>query len=89
MYSYAILEPECYYIIQEMEDKNELTLMQVKLETDNCMYVVKYQSEVISEWKRKSDPIFDIIELIGDEAVQKWSKAYYGNEDAYYEGEDE
>lgn len=89
MYSYSLLEPECYYVVQETEESNELTLLQVKLETDNCMYVVKYKTEVVSEWKRKSDTIFDIIELISDEAIEAWSKAYYDNEDAYYEEDDE
>jgi hypothetical protein len=88
MYSYALLEPECYYLVQERED-DTLTLLQVKVETDNCMFVVKYADETITEWKRKSDSIHDIIELLSDEAVQDWKKVYYDNEDAYYEEDDE
>ena len=41
------------------------------------------------EWKRKSDTIFDIIELLGDDVVKEWTSAYYRNEDAFYEEEDE
>ena len=88
MYSYALLEPECYYLVQEKEDE-ALTLLQVKVETDNCMFVVKYADETITEWKRKSDSIHDIIELLGDEAVQDQEMGYYNNEDACYEEDDQ
>jgi hypothetical protein len=88
MYSYALLEPECYYLVQEKED-DALTLLQVKVETDNCMYVIKYEEETVTEWKRKTDPIHDIIELLSDAAVEEWRKVYFDNEDAYYEEDDE
>jgi hypothetical protein len=88
MYSYALLEPDCYYLVQEKEN-DDLTLLQVKVETDNCMYVVKYKDETTTEWKRKSDGIHDILELLSDDAVKKWSEAYYNNEDAYYEEDDD
>jgi hypothetical protein len=42
----------------------------------------------MTEWKRKSDPIFEIIELLDDKAVKAWESSYYNNEDAYYEDED-
>jgi hypothetical protein len=39
-------------------------------------------------WRRKNDPIFDIIELVGDETVKEWESLY--NKDAYnYEEDDE
>ena len=60
MYSYALLEPECYYLVQEKENDN-LTLLQVKVETDNCMFVVKYADETITNGKRKTNTIHDII----------------------------
>jgi hypothetical protein len=87
MYSYALLEPECYYLIQEKENA-PLSLIQVKVKSDHCMYVIRYEDVQVTEWKKKSDPIHDIIELLSDEAVKVWSAAYNSNEDAYYE-EDE
>ena len=27
-------------------------------------------------WKRKADPIFDIIELLSDEAVSSWEESF-------------
>lgn len=88
MYSYALLEPGCYYLVQEKEN-DALTLLQVKTESDNCMFVIKYKDESVTEWKRKSDPIFDIVECLTDKTVKEWSDAYYSSEDAYYEEDDE
>ncbi len=88
MYSYALLEPGCYYLIQEKEN-DALSLVQVKVISDHCMYVEKYTDAVLQEWKLKTDAIFDIIELISDDVVKDWNKAYYKNEDAFYEEEDE
>ena len=89
MFSYALLEPECYYVIQENENDNHLTLLQVKVISDSCMYVVKYGAEVVNEWKRKTDPIYDILELLDDDAVKQWHNAYFNSEDAYNYEEDE
>lgn len=88
MYSYALLEPGCYYLVQEKEN-DKLTLLQVKVISDHCMYVEKYADTVIQEWKRKTDEVFDIIELLSDNAVKEWTSAYYKNEDAYYEEDDD
>ncbi|CAN5441258.1 hypothetical protein BH10BAC2_BH10BAC2_36190 [soil metagenome] len=88
MYSYALLEPECYYLVQEKENE-DLTLLQVRIETDTCMYVLKFKQEETGVWKRKSDGIHDILELLSDDAVKKWKEVYYNNEDAYYEEDDE
>jgi len=88
MYSYALLEPGCYYLVQEKEN-DKLTLLQVKVISDHCMYVEKYTETVLQEWKRKTDSIFDIVELLGDDAVKEWTNAYYKNEDAYYEEDDD
>ncbi len=89
MYSYALLEPGCYYLVQELEHDPALTLLQVKVASDSCMYVTKYKESVVMECKRKTDSIFDIIELLGDDAVKKWTDAYFNSEDAYNYEEDE
>ena len=87
MYSYALLETGCYYLIQEKEE-SPIHLIQVAIETDHCLYVSKFNDEEVMEWKRKSDPIFDIIELLSDAAVKEWETQY--NKDAYnYEEDDE
>ena len=88
MYSYALLEPGCYYLVQEKQNEG-LILLQVKVVSDHCMYIERYNDEVSLEWKRKTDPIFDIVELLGNEMVKDWTKIYFSNEDAYYEEDDE
>jgi hypothetical protein len=87
MYSYGLLETGCYYLIQEFED-SPVTLIKTALETDHCMYVFVYNDELMTCWQRKSDPIYDIVECLTDQAVEAWQKHYNNNEGAYYE-EDE
>ena len=87
MYSYALLEAGCYYLIQEKED-SAIQLLQVTMETDHCVFVTVYGDEEVLSWKKKTDPIVDIIELLSDEAVKEWQDLY--NKDAYnYEEEDD
>jgi hypothetical protein len=87
MYSYALLETGCYYLIQEKEDL-PIQLIQVTMETDHCVFVTVYGDEEVLNWKKKTDPILDIIELLSDEAVKEWQDLY--NKDAYnYEEEDD
>lgn len=88
MYSYALLEPGCFYLVQEKENES-LTLLQIKVISDHAMYIERYSENIIQEWKRKTDPIFDIVELLSDEMVKEWTNVYYSNEDAYHEEDDE
>ena len=87
MYSYALLEKGCYYLIQEKE-KSPIVMIRIMLESDHCMFISKYVETEVTEWKRKTDPIFEIIELLDDQSVKEWESSYYNNEDAYYEDED-
>ncbi|MBL7698149.1 MAG: hypothetical protein JNK79_08325 [Chitinophagaceae bacterium] len=87
MYSYALLESGCYYLIQEKEEM-PIQLIQVTLETDHCVFVTMYGDDEAQIWRKKTDPILDIIELLSDEAVKEWQNLY--NKDAYnYEEEDD
>lgn len=88
MYSYGLLEPGCYYLVQEKIDL-PISLVKVTMESDHCMYVFTYADETVTGWKRKTDSILDIIECLSDEAVEKWQKQYNNNEDAYYEEDEE
>ena len=56
MYSYALLEPECFYLVQEKKN-DALTLLQVKVETDTAMYVLKFKDSEMGVWKKKKDDI--------------------------------
>ncbi|MFI5154738.1 MAG: hypothetical protein ACHQEM_01045 [Chitinophagales bacterium] len=88
MYSYALLEKNCYYLIQEKAE-DPINLIRVNFETDQCMYVSKFSDPTLVEWKRKSDPIFDILELLGDDKVKDWETIYKDNQDTYNYEEDE
>ena len=89
MYSYGLLEPGCYYLVQK-EMNSPIELIKVTVESDHCMYIFKYNDELSTEWKKKSDKLHDIIECLSDDMVEVWEKHYYGNnEESYYEEDDE
>jgi hypothetical protein len=88
MYSYGLLEPGCYYLVQEEVDSS-IELIKVAIESDHCMYVLKYQDELETGWKKKTDKLYDIIECLSDEMVGNWEKHYNNNETSYYEEDDD
>ncbi len=89
MYSYELLEKECYYIVQ-LQPGVPLSLLQVKVVTDNCLFIINYNETVEMQWVKKSDGIHDIIECLSDDAARQWLTVYNNSEDAsYYEGEEE
>lgn len=88
MYSYGLLETGCYYLVQEQVD-SPLNLIKVTVETDHCMYIEKYKDELVTEWRRKNEKIFDIVECLSDEMVEAWEKHYNNNEESYYEEDDD
>jgi hypothetical protein len=88
MYSYDLLEAGCYYLVQETKESS-ISLIKVTVESDHCVFVSKFNDEQVTEWKRKSDPIFDILELLSDEAVRAWESSHNSSRDAYYEEDDD
>jgi len=88
MYSYGLLEPGCYYLVQE-EVSSPIELIKVTVESDHCMYIFKYNDELTTEWRRKNDKLYDIIECLSDEMVEIWEKHYNSSEESYYEEDDE
>ncbi|MES2881945.1 MAG: hypothetical protein V4676_07350 [Bacteroidota bacterium] len=86
MYSYGLLEPGCYYLVQEKENA-ALELIKVTVETEQCMYVFKYKDELVTEWKKKNDQLHDILECLSDDVVAVWKKHY--NEESYLEEDEE
>jgi len=88
MYSYALLEKNCYYLIQEKEE-DPISLIKVNLETDHCLYVSRYSDTTVLEWKKKVDAIFDILELLGDDKVKVWESIYNDNQNSFNYEEDE
>ncbi len=88
MYSYGLLEPGCYYLIQEKPELS-ISLIKVTTETDQCMNIFTYDDQLSTGWRRRSDGIYDIIECLTDQAAQEWEKQYNSNEGAFQEEEDD
>jgi hypothetical protein len=88
MYSYALLEKNCYYLIQETE-QSPVSLIKVNLETEQCMYVSRYEDEQVNEAKKQGDSIFDILELVSDDKIKDWESIYNDNQGTYNYEEDE
>jgi hypothetical protein len=86
MYSYGLLEPGCYYLVQE-EANSPVELIKVAVESDHCMYLFKYKDELVTHWKRKNDKLHDIIECLTDDMVGIWERHY--NEESYHEEDDD
>jgi len=88
MYSYALLEAGCYYLVQEGEDTG-ISLLKINFESDHCVFVSKYEETEVQEWKKKTDTIHDIIELLSEDKVKEWEAIFNNNQDAYYEEDEE
>ena len=88
MYSYGLLEPNCYYLVQE-EESSPVELIKATVETDHCMYIFKYNDELTTGWRKKTDKLHDIIECLSDVMVEAWEKFYNSNEESFYEEDDE
>lgn len=87
MYAFELLESGCYYLIQEKEN-DPISLIKINMASDHCVYVSYFGMEEEMKWKKKSDLIFDIIELLSDEAVRAWESSYNNNAFNYEEDEE-
>ena len=88
MFSYELLEKECYYVAQ-LERNAKLMLVQVKVITDNCLFIIQYNETAEMHWVKKTDGIYDIVECLSDEAAQQWLSVYNSEDASYYEGDEE
>jgi hypothetical protein len=85
MYTYDLLETNCYYLVKEKED-SAITMIKVAVESDHCLFIQRFDKPLETSWKLKRDALHDIIECLSDEAVKAWHQIHYqDNEDAYYE----
>jgi len=88
MYQFSLLEKGCYYLIQERQDA-PISMIQVCMKTDQCMFITYYGDAETTSWKRQSDTIFDIIELLDEQKVHDWEALFAGSEDSYNGSEEE
>jgi hypothetical protein len=87
MYTFDILDTGCVYLVKEKET-DPLQIVRIHFKTDYAVCFSLYSRGEKVIWKKKTDPLFDIIELLDDEAIANWEKLFF-NEDAFYSGEDE
>lgn len=88
MYSYELLETGCYYLVREKDD-SPVTLIKVAMESDHCLFILRYDDPEATEWKLKKDPLHDIIECLTDEKVREWEEHYRSSLGAFFEGDDD
>jgi hypothetical protein len=88
MYSFGLLETGCYYLVKEKAD-SPISLIKATVESDHCLFVICYDDPMTTEWRKKTDPLHDIIECLEDGTVREWEKHYNSSQDAYYEEDDD
>ena len=88
MYTYDLLEKGCYYLVKEKQD-DPVVLIRVAVESDQCLFIQRFDDPMETAWKLKKDELSDIIECLSDEAVREWEQHFFTNKDAFYEEDDE
>ena len=88
MYSYDLLEAGCYYLVKVKED-SPVTMIKVAIVSDYCLFIQQYSESMETEWKLKTDNLFDIIECLSDQAVKAWETHFRSNQGAFYEEDEE
>lgn len=88
MYTYDLLENGCYYLVKEKEDA-PVTMIQVAVESDHCLFIQRFDNPLASEWKLKKDSLHDIIECLSDETVKAWQRHYQDSLGAFYDEDGE
>jgi hypothetical protein len=75
MNAYSNLEIHQFYLVQEEEDA-EITLIQPLLETDHCFFILQHGELENTFWKKKTDPIYEIIEQLTDEQAEDFQNIW-------------
>lgn len=89
MFEFKLLEPGCYYVVQEKQD-GPLSLMKVQMVTDHCVLLIHYGPDFeLQEWRRKNDMLHDIIECLDDAKANMWRSFYRNPSEFDFETDDE
>ncbi len=88
MSTYSELIIGRYYLITENEGE-ELVLVQPMLETNAAVFLILHDAEdEITYWRKKEDPIFEILEELTDEEALSY-ELLFDNDQADEDWEDE
>jgi hypothetical protein len=88
MSTYSELIIGRYYLVIENEGE-ELVLVQPMLETNAAVFLILHDAEdEITYWRKKEDPIFEILEELTDEEALSY-ELLFDNDQADEDWEDE
>jgi hypothetical protein len=89
MSNYSELIIGRYYLLTENEGE-ELVLVQPMLETNAAVFLILHDAEEeITYWRKKSDPIFEVLEELTDEEALAYELLFDEDEaDEDWEDED-
>jgi hypothetical protein len=80
MANYSGLLLDHAYLILE-EEGDEIALVQILMETTKCVLVELHDNEDTTFWRKKSDPIFEIVELLTEEQVEAYDELFEDEEE--------
>lgn len=87
MYQYNLLEKDCYYLVKEKEGSN-IILILIVVVTDICFFIKVFNDPTYTCWRKKEDPLFEIIECLDDKKATEWLEQYKKNQGEYYDEDD-
>jgi hypothetical protein len=73
MTNYSNLVLDKAYLIIERESE-EIALVQILMETEKCVLVEMHDDEATTFWRKKSDPIFEVIDELTEEQVEAYDE---------------
>lgn len=91
MSTYASLTDGNYYLIREAADE-EILLVQVLFESEQCVLLATYGDEDITFWRKKTEPLAELIEELSEEKGEEYEELFrdlYDDETAWEEIDDQ
>ena len=64
-----------FYLIQENEGE-EIALLEVLMFTDNAVLLMHHDDYETSVWRKKTDPIFEIVDELTEEQLEAYDELY-------------
>lgn len=84
MNTFANLETDEFYLIREKEN-SEVTLVQTLMETDHCIFILQRGDDERSFWKRKTEPLFQIIDKLTEEQADEYEELWDNEQTTFFE----
>ncbi len=84
MKTYADLSLNRHYLLIESEGES-IVLIEPILSTENCFLNVLHDDEESTFWRKKSDPIFEIVEELTEEQFNEFETLFEDDEEDVYD----